>query len=283
MSDSSVIARISFTMIKPIFLLLLLLSLVGLAKSEIAVRAAFALDSGNEVCTEDDWNKIFGATLRKRNLRQLQTGPWYCDYVCKNWVSGRCWLRYPACVGYRRKLQQEEPSDDQVKNLHVRKLSTPNQECLNAIAQTSNALNNAVGISSECQVVIDSPRSLDCFEILEEPCSISHMKLWNADTDKAIETLSGYKVNEFCRGSIRFAFEAIATDTCVKSVTFQITGGPNQMVHERIEYWPPFFNFGNDREDVYGEEFTPGTYELKARVNSSTSWSQTIQFQVKDC
>jgi hypothetical protein len=270
-------------MVKPILLLCLLLSLADLAASAIAVRAAFELDSGNEVCTEDDWNKIFGGTLRKRNLRQLQTGPWYCDYVCKNWVSGRCWLRYPLCVGYRRKLQEEEPSDDIVRNLQVRKLSTQNQECLNAITETSNALNNAVGISSECQVVIDSPRSLDCFNIEENPCSISHIKLWDADSDKVIQTLSPYKVNEFCRGDIRFAFEAIATDTCVKKVTFQISGGPNQVVLERIEFQAPFYNFGNTGADVYGEKFAPGLYELKARENSLSTWSHTLQFRVKDC
>ena len=97
-------------------------------------------------------------------------------------------------------------------------------------------------------------------------CSITHLELWNADTDTVIMTPlnSNDVIDVAAFGNARVTIVAVTNPTSVGSVEFTLFGPETRLTAENAV---PYSLFGdNEAGDFYGEYLNPGDYTLTVRA-----------------
>jgi hypothetical protein len=251
---------------------------------EFAVRALF--NNGNvmttgQTCTIAEFDTIHLTMFnsRRRNLRtKRRLDPIWCKAACVGFPPGKCDLVYSGCPNTRRRdeevtpVEQEEPSNEVGDPRELTATSCPGR-----IADINTALNTLQpSMSTDCQAVLGAPRNFTCFEV---NCQITSFALWNADAD-TVSVANFPNGGSFCKSSFNFGIEAI-TESCVRSVSFQITGPGYSS--SRLENTYRWMSFGNSGNDIFGTKLNAGTYTLTAYPDLDPARSKTLTFTVNNC
>lgn len=119
-------------------------------------------------------------------------------------------------------------------------------------------------------------------------CSITHLELWNADTDSVIMTplSNGNVIDVAAFGNARVTIVAVTDPSSVGSVEFTLFGPETRL---DVENATPYSLFGdNEAGDYYGEHLNTGDYTVTVRafteayLNGQLCSEVSVNFSVVD-
>jgi hypothetical protein len=138
-------------------------------------------------------------------------------------------------------------------------------------------------LSASCQAFVET-RSIECRQVAD--CDITSLYVWNADKDKTKQQQHGVidtdgDVLEYC-DTMNINIEARTTFD-VGNVAFELIGVDPDYSYASQDYQAPYYIFGNDGVDVWGQTLPVGLYNFTAIVTDSPESEQMFQFRVTSC
>jgi hypothetical protein len=222
-----------------------------------------------------------GSGKKHRELQLLKCMPLMA------WATNKC-----GGTKYTRRLDAKEfssaasGSHSKASNANdVRELQS--SICDANITRFNSKLDSVTNIvSSKCQAFV-ATRSFECRQLLD--CDITTFHTWFANNDTVFKSnFPAVGGNSTLCSKTNWAFQA-DTNFDVGNVQFTLTG-PNGYSFSRIGRGAPYYIFGNNRTDLFGNRhffngtlLQVGTYTLTAAAIAAPQSPHVAQFNIVFC
>lgn len=238
---------------------------------DVAVRLMYS----QGYCHDYEWEALGLGDGQRRNLREreLCSVSRWCNKKCRGYRPGKCHVVYPQCDPCRRRTMDTGRKLDFFSACDV------------ALAGINAGIDSGYdSVLTACQERVNS-RTHKCFTMHEgsntNPDDIHHFELWNANANPGtVVDEDLVDMDSFCENGFLFSIEAVAGNE-VDDVEFELYG-PGDFNYAHTEFHAPYTLFANQGNNVNGQFYEAGIYDLFATPDGRPEKARALRFEIKE-